>query len=626
MADLKRGGESGEQVRGSDGKAAGPDGPDGARPEESGEKIPAAGILGRRAGKPPRERALKALIGRSFHRTLLLSALAALLTWALALTAFYLWGSLRPANYYESRIPQIAERVRRLDDPLSPVSRGAVEDMIPLEGMGYQIIDSSGRTVYGSFEASGDAEVRDAADLLRRLNTHVSSDGFYIRYEPLTGPDGSFAGALALRYKLTVASANPAFGLVIGLGGLLMAAAPFGYLYLFTYLEGRRLSRRLEEPFDRLIAAAEQIREHDLDFSLESGGTGVRELNQLLAAFEQMREALQESLRREWELERERRDLTAAVAHDLGTPLSVILGHAEVMLEDAGRRPERAERYAATILGAARRCIRLTEDLSEAARVERPDFTLSPEPVDLEAAVRAKGREYAFLCRQRGVTFALEARDLRAERERGPLRLDQHRINRVLDNLVSNALRYAPEGGSVALSLRIRPGEAEFEVRDSGPGFAEAGGGRIFEKFYREDAARAAGDFVRGAGSAGRGASGSGNAPGSGSAGSGSLAGGPGAASGSAPPAAAAAGAIPAGGASDGAVSKSGGPAPGEPPASAPAGAPLPYSSGDRSRSGHSGLGLFIARTIVNRHGGGIAARNLPEGGACLRFTVAELD
>ncbi|WP_170314974.1 sensor histidine kinase [Saccharibacillus brassicae] len=490
---------------------------------------------------PAKDRLLKSLIQRTFQRTFLLSVLATVLTWALGLGVLLVWsGSLRPANYYESLVPQVAEQVRQLGDPVSPASQSAVAAIVPADGMAYEVFDASGRRIYGSFVTDSAHSIRGGPDLLARLNGHVSANGYYIRYEPLTGPDGAFAGAIALRYKLTAAAANPSHAVPLLLGGLLMAAAPFAYLYGFTVWSGRRLSRKLEEPFGHLIEGAEKIREHDLDFSLERGGTGVRELNQLLAAFEQMREALRESLRREWESERDRRDAIAAVAHDLGTPLSVIRGHAEVLLEDGGRRPERAVRYAETILGAVDRSISLTADLSEAARVERPDFALSPEPVDLEAAFRAKGREYAFLCRKRGLAFELSAHDLRAEGEHGPLRLDQHRINRVLDNLVSNALRYAPEGGCVAVELRIRPGTAEFEVRDDGPGFAEAGGGRIFEKFYREDAARSA------------------------DAGTGGV--------------------------------------------------------------GHSGLGLFIARTVVRRHGGEIAARNRPEGGASVSFSVAELE
>lgn len=488
-----------------------------------------------------KERPLKVLIQRTFHRTLLLGVLATVFTWALGLAVLIIWGSaLRPANYYESRIPEVVARVQALSDPVSESSRAEVEKIVPEEGIGYAVYGASGRWIYGSFEPDRGGAVIGGADLLSRLNRQISSEGYYVRYEPLTGQDGSFAGAIALRYKLTVASANPSRGLPIALGGLLMAAAPFVYLYVFAVRGGRKLSGRLEEPFGRLIEGTEKIREHDLDFSLKQGGTGVRELDQLLVAFEQMREALGDALRREWESERERRDMIAAVAHDLGTPLSVIRGHAEILLEDAGKRPERAARYAQTILGAADRSIRLTEDLSEAAKVERPDFTLNAEAVNLEETVRAKSQEYAFLCRRRGVTFVLEVSDRRESGKRNLLRLDQHQINRVLDNLVGNALRYSPEGGIVRMEVRIRPGEAEFEISDDGPGFAEAGAGRIFEKFYREDPARS--------------------------------------------------------------------------------------SAADSGGGSHSGLGLFIARTVVRRHGGEIAAHNRPEGGAAVRFSVAEPD
>lgn len=522
MAKLK----SGETAEKKAEAEKGPNKPTGRRP---------------RCGQAIKERRLKVLIGRTFRRTLLLSAVATALTWAAGLGVLTVFGSaLRPANYYESRLPEVIASVQSLSDPVSAASRAEIDKIVPQEGIGYAVYDAGGKRLYGSFEPAESAEVEGATDLLGKLNRQIASDGYYVRYEALTGADGSFAGAIALRYKLTVASSNPSRSVPILLGGLLMAASPFLYLYGFAVWGGRRLSRQLEEPFGRLIEGAEKIREHDLDFSLTRGGTGVQELNQLLAAFEQMREALEASLRREWESERERRDMMEAVAHDLGTPLSVIRGHAEILLEDAGRRPDRAVRYAETILGAADRSIRLTGDLSEAAKAERPDFILRAHPIDLETAMRAKAQEYAFLCRKQGAVFALAVHDLREEDERIPLRLDAHRINRVLDNLVGNALRYSPEGGRVGLELLIRPDCAEFEVRDDGPGFAEAGAGRIFEKFYREDAARSFG-----------------------------------------------------------------------------------ADSGDGA---HAGLGLFIARTLVRKHGGEIAARNRPEGGAAVRFSVTELD
>ncbi|MEJ8306229.1 HAMP domain-containing sensor histidine kinase [Saccharibacillus sacchari] len=492
-------------------------------------------------GAGPKERPLKVLIGRTFYRTLLLSVVATVLTWSLGVTGLVLWGqALRPANYYENLIPEIASRIQALKYPVTAASQAEVQRIVPGEGLGYAVFDTSGKQVYGSFSLGPAYAIDNAADLLDRLNRPIATEGYYVHYKPLIGPDGNFAGAVALRYKLTVASSNPSNSMPIVLGGLLLAAAPFIYLYGFAVWGGRKLSRRLEEPFGRLIEGTEKIREHDLDFSLMRGGTGVRELNQLLVAFEQMREALEEALRREWESERERRDMIAAVAHDLGTPLSVIRGHAELLAEDAGKRPERVARYAGTIVDAADRSIRLTEDLSAASRLEHPGFVLNPEPIDLEAVVRAKAQEYAFLCRKRQATFVLNVKDVRGNDKRRLLALDPHRINRVLDNLVNNALRYSPENGVIALDVNIGYGEAGFEVRDDGPGFEEAGGGRIFEKFYREESAR-------------------------------------------------------------------------------------PSDAEHRNGGAHSGLGLFIARTIVRKHGGEIAAYNRPEGGAVVRFSVAEL-
>lgn len=102
-------------------------------------------------------------------------------------------------------------------------------------------------------------------------------------------------------------------------------AAPFVFILLFTILFARRIGKRLVPPIVQLINGAGRIQRNELDFTLSVTG-GSKELVQLTEAFEEMRSSLHQSLSAQWRMEQERRDMVAAIAHDLRTPLTDYTG------------------------------------------------------------------------------------------------------------------------------------------------------------------------------------------------------------------------------------------------------------------------------------------------------------
>jgi two-component system phosphate regulon sensor histidine kinase PhoR len=178
-----------------------------------------------------------------------------------------------------------------------------------------------------------------------------------------------------------------------------------------------------------------------------------------------------------------RRDFIANVSHELRTPLTVVGGFVET-LADAPDLPAReSRRYFDLMLDHTRRMQHLLDDLLTLSRLESTDHTLNDEPVNVAELV--------------GVLKA-EAESLSRGRHQVSLQLDSsawlkgnlQEIRSALGNLVSNAVRYTPEGGEIRLAWRERDGEGVFSVTDTGEGIAAEHIPRLTERFYRVDRSR----------------------------------------------------------------------------------------------------------------------------------------
>ena len=233
------------------------------------------------------------------------------------------------------------------------------------------------------------------------------------------------------------------------------------------------LSVRLARPISRLAAASRRI---------ASGRYVERvavisddELGELAESFNAMADSLEAT-------ERRRLQLVGDVAHELRTPLSTIDGYLEG-LEDGIIQPRDATW--SLLRGETARLSRLVSDLQELWRAEARQLVLKVEPVDVRELVATAIERYATPAAERGIVVRLEA-------EPGvlPVRADRDRLVQVIDNLLSNAVRYTADGTLVTVSIRRVPDEVTVSVVDQGPGLTEEQRGRVFERFYRADPSR----------------------------------------------------------------------------------------------------------------------------------------
>ncbi len=184
-------------------------------------------------------------------------------------------------------------------------------------------------------------------------------------------------------------------------------------------------------------------------------------------------------------LERARRDFVANISHEFKTPLTAIQGFAETLLGGAIDEPQNSIRFLDIIRGNAVRLSRLTDDLLRLSQIEAGKVHMEFRPVRLAEIIGP--------CVETARVNA-DAKHLILEAdcssELPPVRGDVHSLQEMLQNLLDNAVRYTPEGGRISVRAVVAEGEAVLSVNDTGIGIPKEHQERIFERFYRVDAAR----------------------------------------------------------------------------------------------------------------------------------------
>jgi two-component system, OmpR family, sensor histidine kinase BaeS len=245
------------------------------------------------------------------------------------------------------------------------------------------------------------------------------------------------------------------------------AALALGLAMLAAALVATTLVR----PLRRLTDTAERMSRGDLGARARAGGGA--ELTRLAATFNR----LASTLAREDEV---RRAAAADIAHELRTPVTGIVSRIEAaqdgMMADEAANLEAMHAEALRLAG-------LIDDVAQLAEAERPDLLVAREPVDLAEVCALRAAAYGGFFAAKGIAFA-------ERREPAPVQGDPRRLEQVVDNLLSNALRYTDPGGRVELHVRSEGGRCLLEVRDTGIGISPEDLPHVFDRFWRSDRSR----------------------------------------------------------------------------------------------------------------------------------------
>jgi signal transduction histidine kinase len=233
------------------------------------------------------------------------------------------------------------------------------------------------------------------------------------------------------------------------------------------------LSRTLTRPIRELTAATHAVSAGQLKQEVPVRSRD--ELGELAASFNRMNSALVRST----EL---RRQMTADIAHELRTPVSVIMGHAEAV-HDGVLAPS-LESFE-IIRDEVERLDGLIEDLRTLSRADAGEL-----PIEFQRVFPNRLLEKVQAMHKQQAARKNIAIDLRMDPDLPEISADPGRLVQVVSNLVDNALLYTPEGGRVLLSARVVAKDLELRVQDSGPGIEENEIDLVFERFYRSDPSR----------------------------------------------------------------------------------------------------------------------------------------
>jgi len=273
------------------------------------------------------------------------------------------------------------------------------------------------------------------------------------------------------------------------------------------------LIRQVTDPLRRLDVAAQRIARGEFGERVDMASSD--EIGRLAQSFDRMAESLDRS-------ERSKRQMIADVSHELRTPLAAVRSALE------GLRDGLVEATPETLAALHDKILlttRLVRDLHQLTLADSGRLSIHPAPCSIDEIIAPIAETIGVQMEDAGIRL-----EQRMDEGLPKVLADRQRIEQVLLNLLSNAMRHTPAGGTITVSAEVLPGEIEITVCDDGSGLSDADLEHAFDRFYRADEAR--------------------------------------------------------------------------------------------TSDAGAGLGLPIAKAIVEAHGGAIRAENVPEGGACFRFTL----
>lgn len=237
---------------------------------------------------------------------------------------------------------------------------------------------------------------------------------------------------------------------------------------------GSLLFRQITSPLRALSQSAQAIADGDLRRRVEIKSKD--EIGQAAHAFNRMAESLAQA-------DAQRRNMIADIAHELRTPLTVVQGNLEALMDGVY---DLTQENVATIHKQTVILTRLVADLRDLALAESGQLRLERKTVSLADVISQVSGGLEVQAREKGVAMKFETAGNLPK-----IQADEQRITQVLFNLISNALRHTPVGGTITTSAELHEGRVLVSVRDTGSGIPPEELPRVFERFYRADRSRA---------------------------------------------------------------------------------------------------------------------------------------
>ena len=262
-------------------------------------------------------------------------------------------------------------------------------------------------------------------------------------------------------------------------------AIAFGVAFLVSVIVSFLIAGSLTRPLQDIAAVARRLAGGALEQRIQTQSTD--EVGVLASTLNRMADQMDRDITALRRLEQVRKDFVANVSHELRTPLTSIKGYVEALLDGAKDNPGEATRFLQIILKQSDRLNLILEDLLQLSQIESGLVRFKREPVQLGALVERTLPLIKPMADKKRQSLAVAVPP-----DLPPVSGDEDRLVQVLTNLLDNAVKYTPEGGSISIVGRPvdEPAQVELSVADTGIGIPETDRPRVFERFYRVDKAR----------------------------------------------------------------------------------------------------------------------------------------
>ncbi len=407
---------------------------------------------------------------RSSYRASMMVAFAMVAATTAAITIIVVWLVFGAyfASYTSDNMKSVASfAAERISEEYSYVrSMGSVNYNLVMENLqlgedaGLMVLDTNGNTLYDSSASAGTAEGKgegpgSASQVAIAAVTHGGEDVGSVRIW--------IYGSDVLMSRPDIAFRDNMYQ------SLFMAG---GFAVIIAMLIGLWFSRSLMRPIRKISAAAQEISQGNL--AARTGLQGGNELSRLGQQFDVMAESIERD--RDMEMQ-----LTSDVAHELRTPLMAIQATVEAMIDGVyDTDPE----HLALVDGEVRRLSRLVDALLKLSRLERRSQPMNEEVNDIGELVDAVVTSHEVLVQDSGLQIeAHTGKPVKAV-------CDKDLIKQAVANLISNAVRYTPEGGRIDVYVREEDGWAVIDVEDTGIGMTPEEEKMVFSRFWRADSDR----------------------------------------------------------------------------------------------------------------------------------------
>lgn len=254
----------------------------------------------------------------------------------------------------------------------------------------------------------------------------------------------------------------------------------FGVALIAALLLGLLAIWLITKNLQQIIEAVRRFKEGDMNSRAVVKGSG--DLKVLSSTFNDMADTLVANIEELKSVENLRRELIGNVSHDLRTPLAVMQGYVEtLLLKDATLKTDERQKYLGVVLDSSEKMSKMIAQLFEYSKLEAKQIQPEKEPFFLNELAHDVVQNYQLMAQEKNINIVLDMP------QKLPLVFaDVSLVERVIQNLMDNALKFTPQYGTITLKLQEHNGQVEVRIADTGPGISQSDQAAIFDRYHQD--------------------------------------------------------------------------------------------------------------------------------------------